>query len=64
MCWQKNTITETQMSVVRVLKSPYDYAVDYINFFCKECEELTGKPLYNRLSDHDLTFMREYDRIK
>lgn len=45
------------------IKLPYDYAVDFINF-CKECEELIGKPLYNRLSDHDLTFIREYDRIK
>ena len=45
------------------IKSPYDYAVDFINFQ-KECEEEIGRELYNRLTDHDLTFMREYDRIK
>lgn len=45
------------------IKSPYDYAVDYINF-CKECEEMAGKPLYSRISDHDITFIREYDRVR
>ena len=49
--------------MVQGIKSPYDYAeVDYI--FCKECEELTGKPLYNRPKRPRPTFMREYDRVK
>lgn len=47
----------------REIKMPYDYALDYINF-CKECEELIERELSDRLTDNDITFRRELDRIK
>ena len=45
------------------IKMPYDYALDYIEF-CIDCEKLIGKQLADRLTDNDITFRRELDRIK
>lgn len=45
------------------IKMPYDYAVDYIEFI-KECIALMGKVPVAVMSDIDVTFIREFDRIK
>jgi PBSX family phage terminase large subunit len=43
------------------VKMPYDYAIDYLTFI-KECRDIMGKRARDVYSDHDLTFMREYER--
>lgn len=45
------------------IKMPIDYAIDYIAFI-KECMEIMKKTPSNVLSDLDLTFIREFERMK
>jgi len=45
------------------VKLPADYAEDYC-IFINECSDLMGYRPYKIISDLDLTFQREYERIK
>jgi PBSX family phage terminase large subunit len=45
------------------IKYTNDYAIDYLTFI-KECRELMGKRARDVYADHDLSFIREYERLQ
>ena len=45
------------------IKSPHEYAVDFCKFIIGVCDDMKFKP-YAVISDDDITFKREFDRIK
>jgi PBSX family phage terminase large subunit len=56
--WHKND-KKQGMSI----KMPIDYAIDYMAFI-RECIDIMGKPPIQVMSDLDLTFIREFERLK